>query len=571
MIVPSFVAALGLFFYWLNDLPKDNNPYSYHHILITEILPDPNPSVGLPLYEFIELTNTGSEPVNLQGFSISDGSSTAVISRSYLLPPDSLLILCSASAYGYYEKWGRTMALSGLPSLNNDADTLLLFGPDRQLVQSIAYSTSWHENELKAGGGWSLELIDPLHSCLQQPNWSSSKNPLGGTPGQINSINGLVQDSLAPSLKKVYCIDSTHIVAQFDESVDSTLAGQFSHYSLESINILQVRALPPLYQEVSIKLGTGLQPGKKYTLRISALEDCSGNVSIFPLQLPVGIPESPVKGDLMISEMLFDPPAGGKDFIELYNHSNRIIDLKEIWLANRDESGILKNLTPAGSSPQLLFPGDWIALTEDTFFARNYFHPPALAKFLKTILPSLPADKGRLVVLHQQGNIIDEAAYDEHWHFPMLAEKKGVSLERISYDESGLSKENWMSASYPVRFGTPGYQNSQYHQRGLINGKIEVTPVVFSPNLDGLDDYCFIDYYFDRAGYMTTIEVYDYGGNRVKVLLNNQLTGQEGRIRWDGTTDGGKLAPTGNYILLIRAWHLSGKTNKWKKVVVVRL
>lgn len=569
MIVPSLMAACCLLFYWLIDPATERKAYSYNHIVITEILPDPSPSVGLPLYEFIELTNTGSDPVNLQGFAISDGSSTAVISRSYILPPDSLLILCSTTAYSQYEKWGRSMALSGLPSLNNDADTLLLFGPDRQLVQSIAYTSGWHENELKSGGGWSLELIDPLQPCLQQSNWSSSKNPLGGTPGQINSVKSLVRDSVAPTLKKVYCIDSTHIVAQFDESVDSNQARQLSHYSLEAINILQAKALPPLYLELSISLATSLQPGKQYHLQITGIKDCSGNVSITPLQLPVGIPESPIQGDLLISEILFDPPAGGKDFIELYNHSNRIIDLKEIWLANRDATGMLKNLTPASAFPQLFFPGEWIALTEDTFFARNYFHPAPSAKFLKSILPSLPADMGRLAVLDRQGLAIDEAAYDEHWHFPMIAEKKGVSLERISYDESGLSKENWMSASYPVRFGTPGYQNSQYHQRGIINGKIEVSPVVFSPNLDGLDDYCFIDYHFDQAGYMATIEVYDYGGNRVRVLLNNQLSGQKGRIRWDGITDGGKLASPGNYIILVRAWHLSGKTNKWKKVVVV--
>lgn len=541
---------------------------SYSGIVISEFLPDPSPSAGLPSYEFIELTNTGRDAINLMGYAISNGSSVGVINRNYLLLPDSFLVLCSATAYQQYEKWGSAMAITGFPSLNNEEDTLLLFNPGRQLLQAIAYSANWHENERKAAGGWSLEIIDPLQPCLQRSNWSSSRHPQGGTPGQTNYIDGKLTDTIAPFLKRVYCSDSLHLVVLCNETIDSTQATLLSQYQLESNEIIGARALAPLYQELLISLAKPLPPGKSLGLTIRGLRDCSGNFSAKPMYMPAGLPVKPMPGDILINEILFDPPAGGKDFIELYNHSGKIIDLKEVWLANRDETGALKNLLPVSASPLLFFPGEWIALTEDTVFARSCFHPPEQARFLKTGLPSLPSDKGTIVLLDRTGKIMDEVSYDDHWHFILLGDKKGVSLERISYEQPAQQKENWTSASYPVRFATPGYENSQYHRTGSINGKITLHPNVISPNLDGLDDFCLVEYQFDQAGYMATVEIYDIDGRRVKRLLNNQLLGQSGRLRWDGLDEAGRLVAQGIYIVMLRAFHLSGKQLKWKGVVV---
>lgn len=536
-------------------------------IVITEILPDPNPSVGLPLYEFIELTNTGTDPVNLMGYAISDGSSVGIINRNYLLLPDSILILCTSAAFPHFEKWGKTLAVSGLPSLNNEEDTLLLFNPDRQLVQTIAYSTEWYRNTLKAAGGWSLEMIDLTQPCLQAVNWSSSIHPGGGTPGHSNSIKGIASDTTAPTIRAVYATDSLHIRVVFDEPVDSLSSATIDRYQADSLVISQVHAIAPLYQEVQLKLAQPMQAGKIYRMTVEGIGDCSGNTIRLPLSASVGLASQPLPGELLINEILFDPPPGGKDFIELYNHSGKVINLNDCWLANRDEAGFLKNMIPASSTPLLLFPGQWIALSEDSLFIRTCFRPPSFARLAKTTLPSLPADKGTVVLLDRSGKVIEELSYEDSWHFKLIMIRKGVSLERISYDQPAGFKENWTSASSLSGFGTPGYENSQ-HQAGGGIATIEIFPPSFSPNLDGQDDFCLLDYQFGMAGYMATVEIYDIHGKRVKILLNNQLVGKSGRLRWDGLDESGRVVAQGLYIILFRAFHLSGKNLTWKGAVV---
>jgi hypothetical protein len=62
-------------------------------IIITEILADPDPVVGLPEAEFVELYNRSSAPINLNGWILFDGSSRQL--PAIVLLPDSFVIVCS--------------------------------------------------------------------------------------------------------------------------------------------------------------------------------------------------------------------------------------------------------------------------------------------------------------------------------------------------------------------------------------------------------------------------------------------------------------------------------------------
>ena len=58
-------------------------------VVITEIMADPSPVVGLPNAEFIEIRNVSATAYNLNGWRLSDASATATITTSFLLQPDS--------------------------------------------------------------------------------------------------------------------------------------------------------------------------------------------------------------------------------------------------------------------------------------------------------------------------------------------------------------------------------------------------------------------------------------------------------------------------------------------------
>src|SRR5690606_8246964 len=77
-----------------------------YDIVITELMADPSPQVGLPANEWIEIKNRSSVPIQLQGFHLGDASGWSGAFPSYLLQPDSNLIICASSALSSLSVFG---------------------------------------------------------------------------------------------------------------------------------------------------------------------------------------------------------------------------------------------------------------------------------------------------------------------------------------------------------------------------------------------------------------------------------------------------------------------------------
>ena len=296
-------------------------------VVITEFFPDPSPSIGLPGGEFIELTNRSFVPIDLQNWKISDGSSIATITSHFILQPNSQVILCATSAAISYASYGKTIGVTGIPSLNNDADMILLYSPEGRIIHAVSYSDKWYQNELKAEGGWTLEMIDINNPCGAD-NWKASIHTLGGTPGKKNSVDAINIDTIPPALIRTYAIDSMKIVALFDEPLDSFTASHISNYQFNSFSAIIKSVLPlsPMYQEVEITLDSPLQKKSIYQLIVKNITDCQGNSIGFMNKANAGIPMTPNYFDIIINEILFNPVADGYDYIEVFNRSKAIVD-----------------------------------------------------------------------------------------------------------------------------------------------------------------------------------------------------------------------------------------------------
>ena len=72
-MIPFVLALMG----W--NAPAQ--PFAHHSLIIDEVYPDPTPSLGLPSYEYIEVRNNTSAPIELRYWKVSDGSSTATIAK----------------------------------------------------------------------------------------------------------------------------------------------------------------------------------------------------------------------------------------------------------------------------------------------------------------------------------------------------------------------------------------------------------------------------------------------------------------------------------------------------------
>jgi hypothetical protein len=541
-------------------------------IIIDELMADPSPQVNLPNNEWIELRNTSSIAFNLTGWRIGDASGQSGPMPSYNLLPDSFVIVCTASAATAMSTNGPTISVTSFPSLDNTGDVLYLRSPQNKIIHAVSYTDAWYQNELKKDGGWSLEMIDTKNTCSGFTNWKASNDLKGGTPGKKNSVDGSNPDILAPQLLRAFATDSVNISLIFDEPLDSLKAATTINYVIsDGIGTPQSAiAISPTFEKVSLKLNTALSRNKIYTITTSAITDCAGNRVTTKNTARVGVSEIADSLNIIINEILFNPKSSGTDYVEIYNRSNKIIDLKQTYIANRNSSSAISSIKQLSADNFLLFPQDFMVITEDPAIIKKDFITKNPDAFIAVAsMPSFNDDKGDVIILNAQGAITDELQYDEKWHFKLIDNREGVAIERIDYNAATQQQDNWHSAATSVGYGTPTYKNSQYKINDGVKGDITITPEIVSPDNDGMDDFATINYSFPSPGYIANITIFDAAGRVVKYLQRNALCGITGNYRWDGLGEKYQKLPVGIYIIYTEVFNLEGKKKQFKNTIVL--
>ncbi len=551
-----------------NFLCQAQNRYD---IIISEIMADPSPPNSLPNNEWIELKNVSATPINLQNWRFADASSTSGVIGAFVLKPDSMVIICNTASLAIMSSYGPAISVSSFPSLDNDGDLITLRSASGKTIHAINFSNDWYENSLKEEGGWTLEMIDTRKACMGKENWKASSDPSGGSPGKKNSVDGQLIDNNNPQLIRAYAIDSFTIVLIFNETLDSVIASSSANYSSDGIiNITSAVAIPPLFNTVQLKLNSPMQAGTVYSIKANNIKDCRNN-SIGSANIArIAISSQPLKGDWVINEILFNPRSNAFDYVEFFNNSNKVIDVSKIFIANRNSSGTISSIKNLSSSPFLIFPKEIIVITENkSSLAREYLVKDPGLVFTISSLPSFPDDEGTVITINNQGIVIDEVNYKDDWHFALIDNAEGVSLERIDPAANSNDASNWHSASSTAGFGTPTQKNSQYKLIDAIKASIEINPKIFSPDNDGRDDITRIQYNLSEPGFIANVIVYDPAGRMIKRLVNNQTLGLQGYWNWDGLDDKGNKLSVGVYIVFTEIFNLRGKRETFKKALVL--
>jgi hypothetical protein len=184
-------------------------------------------------------------------------------------------------------------------------------------------------------------------------------------------------------------------------------------------------------------------------------------------------------------------------------------------------------------------------------------------------MPSFNDDEGNVILLNFQGKIIDRVNYKDDWHFKLIDNEEGISLERIDFIVPSQNSDSWHSASFSSGYGTPTAKNSQFKTGNFATGEITVNPKTFSPDNDGLDDILSINYNLTNRGYLANVTIYDASGVLVKQLKKNDLLGFTGSWIWDGLNDKNQKMATGIYIIYTEIFALTGQKKKFKNTVVL--
>lgn len=229
------------------------------------------------------------------------------------------------------------------------------------------------------------------------------------------------------------------------------------------------------------------------------------------------------------------------------------------------------NFIPLSQNDFILMPGEYAVIASDTTLFK-YLNPgDSIAKLIilnKSL--SLNNDFDDVVITDLTSKIIDSVRYFSNWHSQIITDKRGRSLEKINPNLPSADKSSWMTSSAKSG-GTPGRKNTAYIETSGQNqhAKITVTPSIFSPDGDGLDDVCLISYSLPFNSGTINVKIFDSQGRQIKTLALNQYTTQNGNLLWDGTDENGKIGRIGIYIILFEAISESGESFKQKLTVVL--
>lgn len=530
-------------------------------IVINEFLPRVTPSVGLPEYQFVELYNRSDKYLHLDGWKLSDNNSSGTIGDAWLFPGEYIVLIPASAA----ESYPTATVVSGWAQLNLTGDEIHLETPDGFLVDELTYTNNWYKDEDKKMAGWSIERINPDLACSGADNWRASVHPNGGTPGEENSVFDNTPDTEEPSVLDVVIISDTSLKITFSEMMDS-LSLMNADFTASYALVEEERQVSGRYPTEIIIVFEEIEKGVAYSFTFGDFSDCSGNSSFYEGEFLV--PQTAELGDLIINEILFNPLTGGSDFVEIYNRSERYIDLIGWELANSKDDTIANH--KAITYNYILAPKDYVVITKDSTFQLMNYPMAVPGKFIEiSALPAYNNDESTVYLIYND-TVMDEVSYDENWHFSLLNSKKGVSLERFSADEPSNSPANWHSASETVGFATPGGQNSQAMFVDNTGGTITLSSNTFSPDGDGFEDVLLIHYEVSGPDLLGDLVVYDDKGRKIKTLMERELLGQNGTIKWEGTRDDGTKASIGPHIILFEVFDLnSAKVHTVRKVVTL--
>lgn len=171
------------------------DPFCPGQIVINEIMYQPRASGA----EYVELCNNSQSRIEISEWKLTDGHDTSagskfMLSKSPLfVEPGEFLTIAFDSAILYtfaylVDSSFKKIIRDGLISLNNEGDAILLRDLTGNMIDSLRYDPSWHNAGVEETAGRSLEKINPKLHGGDMRNWSSSANPLGGSPSMQNSL-----------------------------------------------------------------------------------------------------------------------------------------------------------------------------------------------------------------------------------------------------------------------------------------------------------------------------------------------------------------------------------------------
>lgn len=482
---------------------------------------------------------------------------------------------------GYFVRLGETADRIALyPIVGGVEEPALLFSEDKITENESFFIRVTRDNS----GNWNLvydegvtgQFVD-LGTTLHNSTSTSShagiliQQSTAGTPVNNHYFDDFFvgQDTQPPLLGSAEAVSDSEIRISFSEPLDpsSVQASDFDIDQGVSVNSAMV-------QDAMVTLTTSpLTNGRTYELAVSGVDDLKQNTIAqnSTTTFRYLVYSDPDEGELLLTEVLFNPRTDAVDFVELYNNSeDKFFNLKD-WSLARISDEELQQINQISDNDLTINPGQYLALSEDSEIL-SFEYPRGESMNFVTIddVPSYNDDEGTVVVLSPAMDTVQLFSYSDEMHYDLLEDENGVSLERVILGGNENDPNLWRSASSSAGFATPGKSNSQSLQEPPPSGKLTIEPKVFLPGNSGSGrDFTTINYELDSGGWFANVTILDQSGRLVSTLANGASLSTSGFFRWDGINDSGSLARMGYHIILFELYDGNGRTEVLKETVVV--
>lgn len=508
-------------------------------IVITEIMADPSPTVGLPECEYIELYNRTDCPIQCRNLSLRVGNSTISLPDTIFEPHSFLCFIPSKYAI-QFSNFQNIIEVSTFPSITNAGTSIMLFY-QQNIISSVSFNTSWYNDTFKEDGGWSLEKIDIEIVSDTKDNWTAANNKLGGTPGFQNSIEHDNPDNIAPKIQNIEVKNDSIFCITFSENIEIEQFINKIHFVPE-LQITQWKQNSLCDYELQTKVPCDFSI--PHTLILN--DECSDFAGNQFLQSEYSFAKTDSithRNCIIFNEILFNPVKNQSDFIELYNASSSFYDLSELFVSNGEKFiRVTDQFT--------LFPPHSYAVISAGIDYYTDLSNCSNAVFINTSLPTMPDDAGTIILVNKWKETIDSVSYNKSWHASYLSNSEGVSLEKFSTNLPSHIASSWGSAAESAGFSTPGCENSQ--QKEITQkSAISLRSDVITPNNDGENDQVILSFSNIEYEVYLNAKVFSANGRLIQTIANNELLGANSVIQWDCTDSQGKLVEAGIYIIHI--------------------
>lgn len=415
-------------------------------IVINELNYNP-PGAG-DATEFIEFHNDGTNAVNLDGWSMSDGVDYVFPADAWIAPGGFLVLAKNPVAFsamypGVTNVFGPFANDTGL---NNSGERVALSDADGALVCEVTYSDTTPWPTAPDGDGPTLELRHPALPLASPASWDASR-VIGGTPGATNSVYAV--DAIAFAVTRTPLSPApTSAVMLLAEISMGGATGVVAHVGVEGV--WQAVAFSQLGSTSWVCTLPAHPEGTWVSYFVSAVSP-SGDSYVDP---PTGtnlyrvLARPPGPRSVIINEIMYNSA------VEAHTQKYEYVELLNVSAATVDLAGCIFEKVRLPTNQLLLAPGAFAVITDKPQVFSNVYGSVERVLGLDIGL----SDGGETLRLEgPNGEPLCSVTYDDENGWPTDPDGDGPSLELRSPLLALNDAASWGSS---LGFGTPGGPNS---------------------------------------------------------------------------------------------------------------